>query len=211
MPVSAMKSVIPTLESRVGKLEGAVDNLISNFSHFSSEITNTVNRIAENQTSFQDGVRKDLTQANAPRWPLIVGVATFVTTILALAVTVLTIILSGQSGAVAITNHNVDRLQSRLDDLRYHFGKLETQATTDAANIIELKQWRLNHTEEDSKFTGTTQTKLDMLYDDYIDFRRVTANIRWTKLDQQDYEKRIENQLLSLRQELSCPKRSNVP
>lgn len=200
------------LDTRVGRLEGAVETLIQN----EQEIARNVKDIAHAVTIFKEEILSKIGTATAPRWPLILGFATLILTVVGFSIGLLTFLLSGQSGMITENKVAVKTLSDKLYDTRYEDGRADTwrenatktlvdldtklqremsllnEASSSRAKAVEerfqreftiidkalsdrvyeilsqltdLRKWRLEHEESDSKVHGQTSTSIEYIND----------------------------------------------
>lgn len=161
------------IESRVGKLEGAVEAL----SHDVQEIHDIVRSSAQEQQNFQKQILNEMGKATAPRWPLIASIGSLVIALLTLVGGIISIIVSGQGEAITKANNQIEQLQSRIYDTRYEDGKnaawkeevsknfndlydkIKNELRVTEDQVVELKKWRITHVEEDAYRWGKADGK----------------------------------------------------
>lgn len=122
-------SITAALESRVGRLEGTVEQIQKDI----QENSRALGELAQTITVFKDSMMSQLGKATTPRWPLIIGVATLFVTICALIGGGFTIVMSGHSDAIKAVQSDIDVLnREKLKDM-YDHGR------TDAFKELDLK------------------------------------------------------------------------
>ena len=107
MPTAAKDSPQERLESRVGRLEGAMETL----THDVQQVTKSVQHLAENMGSFEKKVLEHIGKATAPKWPLITAFAMLIIMIITLGASIIPIVMSGQRDLINSNTISIERLQ----------------------------------------------------------------------------------------------------
>jgi hypothetical protein len=152
------------IEGRVGRLEGAVENL----THEVQETSKVVRDIASGLGKFKEDVLGHIGQATAPKWPLIVSFVMVALTIISLGSTVVYQSMSGQSAALAKMTSRMDSFDER--ELRNVFldGKHEAwreniEKITTKLDVDLQREMRLVNENTDSKLQALTKTANEKL------------------------------------------------
>jgi len=180
------------LESRVGRLEGVLDN-------FAQELKATgqsVREISNSLSNFEKDILGKLGTATTPKTSIIFTYATLLITIMGLCGTIVAIMISGQRDSIETIKAqqmNIQQVEAnnKLEDgknmmwrelvnnfmqedvlkdkeaIKALEDKILTTYTGKFNNLEELvltlRNWRLEHVEQNSKFTGEVLSKLKIL------------------------------------------------
>lgn len=158
------------IESRVGRLEGAVQSITRDV----REMSHNIDRVASSLGDFKQEVVGHLGKLNSPRWPLIVSIATLVIGIFTLIGGIGAIILSGQSASVAKIEASLEKVRNESLESKYEDGKtsgwkealvkkIEEDNKKTQEEIAGLKAWRLIHAEKQASLEGTISSSLKYL------------------------------------------------
>ena len=102
-----------TLDLRVGRLEGTMEQIqkdVQDNSRILGDLTQTIG-------IFKDSVMSKISQATAPKWPMIVSIGSLIMTILLLVGGGFTIVMSGQSESIREIQSDIDVLtKQQLND-----------------------------------------------------------------------------------------------
>ena len=144
------------IEGRVGRLEGAVENL----THEVQETSKVVRDIASGLGKFKEDVLSHIGVATAPKWPLIVSFVSICLTILALGGTIVGQIMSGQSAAIAKLAIRMDTADER--DLKAAHSEGKHEAWREQADKI-LKDLDEKLQREMRLINDTTESRIAAL------------------------------------------------
>lgn len=184
------------IEGRVGRLEGAVENL----THEVQETSKAVREIAGGIGKFREDVLGHIGTATAPKWPLIVSFVMMALTVIGLGGTIVSQNISGQGAAISKLAARVDASDERdlkqahvdgqheawreqadkilkdLDEKLQREMRLINDTTEsriaalDKANVtklteiqnqlVQFKDWRLQHVRENSATHGKIEAML---------------------------------------------------
>lgn len=147
------------IEGRVGRLEGAVENLTQEV----QETSKSVREIANGLGSFKESVLSHIGAATAPKWPLIFSFVTLTLTILGLGIGLVSQSISGQSTAIAKNAAKLDQIESRELDLARQDSRNETWRETvdkksDKLDTDLQREMRLVNETTDAKLQETIKS-----------------------------------------------------
>jgi hypothetical protein len=154
------------LDSRVGRLEGTMENLAAEVKATSESVRD----ISRSMGGFKEEILSRLGTIAAPRWPLIVSVGTLLLTIICLGGTIIALLMSGQRDAIETLKVQNQVVQSNLYNDRYETGRssvirdeLKSDISDLNTTIADLKHWRLAHEVEDTEFRGKILARQEMV------------------------------------------------
>jgi hypothetical protein len=154
------------LESRVGRLEGAMETLATEVKTTSEN----VREISKSMTGFKEEILARLGTIAAPKWPMIIGVVSLLITILGLGGTIIAMMISGQRDAIETLKNNIGAMNSCMYNERYETGQtsvVKAQLTDNIKqlhdDVADLQKWRYEHERDSSACMGETKAKLESL------------------------------------------------
>lgn len=106
------------IESRVGRLEGAVESL----THEVQETSQNVRHLVASMGEFKTEISRNIGEATAPKWPLIASIGSLITTIMLLGATLIAFIFSGQSERITELKESVEDLNKHKNEMMYDRG-----------------------------------------------------------------------------------------
>lgn len=145
--ISMSDTMANNIETRVGRLEGAVESLASEV----KQTNETVKDLAHHIMTFQDKVNSNINAASSPNWPLIVSMGSLIATIVIMGATLTAFMFSGQSERIADNRATIQHLRTTDYDAQYRHGSLDA--------------WRENVNEELDDLDVTLQREIKLLND----------------------------------------------
>ena len=193
------------IELRVGKLESAVESLAQDV----KGINSAIHEISVGFNTFKEAVIERIGKVSEPRWPLIISIASLVTTMVVMGATLIAFLFSGQSAIIQNNKRDIATLQQQLIDQEFARGQFITWKENVTAELVhigqtieDIRQWKITHAQDAGYIQAEIDNlnkKYDQLYQEFIAFGSFTASNRWTKEDHQHYELMIEGRLEELR------------
>ncbi len=132
------------VETRVGRLEGAVESL----SHDIQQIGDSVKDIGSGLSTFKEEVLKGMGNAKIPNWPLIASFGTIGLTIVCLAGTLVGVVMNGHAHAIHDNKQDLNMLRGQAYEQRFIDGQLSNwkgEVERLSRSIEEGQHWRLQH------------------------------------------------------------------
>jgi hypothetical protein len=205
------------IEGRVGRLEGAVESLVSEV----QETSKSVKLIAENLSGFRESFLGELNKDKTPQWPMIASVAGFIITIMTILGAFLGFMLTNTKDSINANTTSISQVSNRLNARSYSDGETNQWHRTVDGSLTELNK---NLQREMLLINDTTTAKVanldDKLQSEFgginkrmesqiADIKQETNRIntwkdsvqtnRWTKEDQQHFDTALQDQLKELR------------
>ena len=124
------------LESRVGRLEGAMESL----THDVQEVTRSVKHLAENMGGFRETILANIGTATAPRWPIIISIGVLIMMIVGLGGAIIPIVMSGQRESIEYNQATIEKLKEAQHIRLYQNGYDEACREHLNERLIKLEQ-----------------------------------------------------------------------